>query len=239
MKRKSLLTVFLAFAITAVTFAQVSTTPEVPKNYKPQPKELLPMPDSLTDEGIFPVLGSFNLTDKEGNASEVTVTRDPENKGIIWISGLPEGKFKALLKASPATYKIPVQKTLANDELSAATDMAVDTAAPQTPKSKVVSGRSIQEGTLIYDKDANTLYVNIGNKFNEENPATVFPEMNASTDSTMTVTDTDEAAAATTKKSKKTSAKKAVVKSVTYTGSKIDAQPAEPAATDSTGTSQN
>ena len=64
MKRKSLLTVFLAFAITAVTFAQVSTTPEVPKNYKPQPKELLPMPDSLTDEGIFPVLGSFNLTDK-------------------------------------------------------------------------------------------------------------------------------------------------------------------------------
>ena len=38
---------------------------------------------------------------------------------------------------------------------------------------------------------------------------------------------------------KKAVAKKAVVKSVTYTGSKIDAQPAEPAATDSTGTSQN
>ncbi|MBO9620267.1 MAG: hypothetical protein J7539_14665 [Niabella sp.] len=217
MKKKSLLTAFLAFAITCVTFAQ--STPEVPRNYKPAPKELLPMPDSLTDEAIFPVLGSFNMTDKTGTSSQVTITRDAENKGIVWITGLPEGKFKAFLKASPATYKIPAQKALANDETGSTSMESTETTsatATTKSKSKVVTGRSIQEGTLIYDKDANTLHVNIGNKFNEENPTSVFPEMTAGADSSaVAMTTTEEN---TSKKAKKPA--KHVIKSVTYTGSK-------------------
>ncbi|MCF3108895.1 hypothetical protein LL912_08910 [Niabella sp. CC-SYL272] len=220
MKKRSFLTFFLAIAIAMATVAQTSTTPEVPKNYKPQPKELLPMPDSMTENEIFPVLGNFDVTDKKGTTSHVTITRDGENKGIVWVSGLPQGKFKALIKDAPATYKIPAQKTLANDEDAMATTEADDAAATKT-KSKVVSGRAIQEGTLIFDKDANTLYVNIGNKYNEEQPAAVFPEMTVTEEAA--ATNETEATDDTTKKPKKTTTKKPVIKGVTYTGTKTDA----------------
>ncbi|WP_300596335.1 hypothetical protein [Niabella sp.] len=216
MKTRSFLTCFFAIAITMATFAQTST-PEVPRNYKPQPKELLPMPDSMTENQIFPVLGTFDLTDKKGTASHVTITRDGENKGIVWVSGLPQGKFKALIKDAPAIYKIPAQKTLANDDAMEAT---TDDAATKT-KSKVVSGRAIQEGTLIFDKDANTLYVNIGNKYNEEQPATVFPEMTVAADSAAIASQT-EMTDDTAKKPKKTTTKKPVIKGITYTGTKTD-----------------
>ncbi|WP_008582199.1 hypothetical protein [Niabella soli] len=235
MKKKSLLTAFLAFAIACVTFAQ--STPEVPRNYKPAPKELLPMPDSLTDEAIFPVLGSFNLTDKKGDAAQVTITRDAENKGIVWVNGLPEGKFKAFLKASPATYMIPAQKALANDETGSTSSMeSTETSSSTTTKSKskVVSGRSIHEGTLIYDKDANALYVNIGSKFNEDNPTYVFPEMTAGADSAaMAMTTMDET---TSKKVKKPA--KPVIKGITYTGSKIGG-PSTPATAATKETTMN
>ncbi|MGJ7032899.1 hypothetical protein [Niabella hirudinis] len=215
MKKRSLLTFILAIAITLATFAQTST-PEVPRNYKPQPKELLPMPDSITENEIFPVLGAFDLTDPKGTASHVTITRDSENKGIVWVNGLPQGKFKALIKDAPATYKIPAQKALANDDAMETTE---EDAATTKTKSKVVSGRSIQEGTLIFDKDANTLYLNIGNKYNEEQPAAVFPELNATAEDAAAVAEvTDD----TAKKSQKATAKKPAIKGITYTGTKTD-----------------
>ncbi|MCD2422751.1 hypothetical protein LQ567_08265 [Niabella pedocola] len=220
MKKRSFLTFFLAIAIAMATIAQTSTTPEVPRNYKPQPKELLPMPDSMTENEIFPVLGSFDLTDKKGTSSHVTITRDGENKGIVWVSGLPQGKFKALIKDAPATYKIPAQKTLANDE--EAVEATGDDATATKTKSKVVNGRAIQEGTLIFDKDANTLYVNIGNKYNEEQPATVFPEMTVAADSAAVASEADMTDD-TAKKPKKTTTKKPVIKGITYTGTKTDA----------------
>ncbi|WP_018628541.1 hypothetical protein [Niabella aurantiaca] len=236
MKKRSFLTFILATAITIVTFAQTST-PEVPRNYKPQPKELLPMPDSLTENEIFPVLGSFDVTDKEGTASHLTITRDEENKGIVWVSGLPQGKFKALIKDAPATYKIPAQKTLANDDaMDAAAEVTTDDAATKS-KSKVISGRSIKEGTLIFDKEANAIYVNIGNKYNEEEPTAAFPEMNVAADSTA-LTDAgmvDDTAS----KPKKTTTKKPVIKGSTYTGTKTDVPAAAVEASPEAAPSEN
>lgn len=235
MKKRSFLTFILAIAITIVTFAQTST-PEVPRNYKPQPKELLPMPDSLTENEIFPVLGTFDVTDKEGTASHLTITRDEENKGIVWVSGLPQGKFKALIKDAPATYKIPAQKTMANDDaMNTAPEVTEDGTAKS--KSKVVSGRSIKEGTLIFDKDANTLYVNIGNKYNEEQPAAAFPEMTVAEDSAALA----DAAAIddTASKPKKTTTKKPVIKGTTYTGTKTDVPAAAVETSQEAAPSQN
>jgi len=235
MKKRSFLTFILAIAVTMATFAQTST-PEVPRNYKPQPKELLPMPDSITENEIFPVLGMFDVTDKKGTASHLTITRDGENKGIIWVSGLPQGKFKALIKDAPAIYKIPAQKTQANDDAMEAVEDDADASATKT-KSKVVSGRSIQEGTLIFDKEANTLYVNIGNKYNEDQPTAVFPEMTVAEDSAAmaTVEMTDDAA----KKPKKSTTKKPVIKGITYTGTKTDVPAAAAEAVPEAAPSQN
>lgn len=104
--------IFLSLSIllfSAISFAQIGTTTEVPKNYKPTPKELLPMPDSLTTEMIFPVLGAYSLNTKNGDPYSVMVIADSANTGIVWVEGLPQGRFRAELRSSPSTYKIPAQ----------------------------------------------------------------------------------------------------------------------------------
>ncbi|ANE50422.1 hypothetical protein [Flavisolibacter tropicus] len=78
----------------------------------------------------------------------VTITLDSVNKGIVWIDGLPEGKFKAYLKKSPTTYRIVSQKTNL--------------------------GKEIPEGTLYYDVQANALNIALGKPYNEEDPTAVF-----------------------------------------------------------------
>lgn len=65
--------------------------------------------------------------------------------------GLPQGRVKATLRKSPATYKIPAQKL--GEEKDA---------------------KDIAEGVLIYDKDANVLNLCVGCTFNNEDPATAF-----------------------------------------------------------------
>lgn len=206
----------LAFSTTIFTYAnaQVSSTPETPRNYKPQPKELLPMPGELTDEMTFPVLGKYEYTDSKGSISTITIYRDTTNKGIIWVNGLHQGKFKANLKASPAIYKIPVQKTLQNDveEISDEASVTSSSTAPAKPVARL-TGKSIQEGTLIFDTTTNKLYINVGAKFDEKNPTAIFPEMTA-TEETEVVADSD-----TDKKPQQK--KKNTIKSVTYILSKI------------------
>lgn len=54
----------------------------------------------------------------------------------MWIEGLPQGRVKAMLRKSPATYKIPAQKT--------------------------EEGKEVAEGTLMFDKETNTLSICIG-----------------------------------------------------------------------------
>ncbi|WP_346238878.1 hypothetical protein ABDK00_005520 [Niabella insulamsoli] len=179
MKRNFLLTLAVSVSFTTASLAQVSTTPETPRNYKPQPKELAPMPGELTDEMIFPVLGQYEFTDKEGNVTPVTITRDSENKGVVWVNGMPDGKFKADLRVSPATYKIPSQKTLQNDiaSVEASTETTRGVAASEQNR---YSGKSLNGGTLLFDSASNKLYVNVGGKFDEENPTAIFPELMAS-----------------------------------------------------------
>lgn len=211
--KKNILTLFIALSISTFVLAQV--TPEVPRNYKPQPKELLPMPDSLTNEMIFPVLGKFNVVNHSGDSTTLFITLDKEKKGVVWVSGLSEGKFKAILKGSPAIYKIPSQKTYFNDPMPVLTEpepVAEDeSSAPVEAESKKLSGKSVTEGTLIYDKDLNELYINLGGRFNEDNPASVFAAIK-----NIDNTQEDENAKATSKSNKKTTAKDS-----NYTGSKI------------------
>ena len=70
---------------------------------------LVPMPNPITTEQTFPVIGQYQSTT---NADQkITVTLDDQNKGFAWVDGLPQGRVKAILKKSPATYKIPAQKT--------------------------------------------------------------------------------------------------------------------------------
>lgn len=114
----------------------------------------------LTDEDYYPVLGRYESENPE--ASNVTISLDAENRGIVWIEGLPQGRIKAYLRKSPATYKIPEQKT--------------------------EDGKEIKEGTLIFDKEVNALNIIIGKEYNMQDPASVFvvdetPEVEATTKS--------------------------------------------------------
>jgi hypothetical protein len=137
---------------TAVPEATVTTTTLTSKdrwnNWDRAKYAMLPMPEPLTTEKIFPALGKYNVTTKDGGTAEVTVTLDESNKGIVWIEGLPEGKIKGYLRQSPAVYKLPVQKSDAE--------------------------KDIASGVFIYDKDANTLNVCVGCTYKAEDPASAF-----------------------------------------------------------------
>ncbi len=160
--------------------------------------KMAPMPEALTTAKVFPVLGKYTLTDKEGATSEVTVSQDEANKGTIWIEGLPTGKIKANLRKSPAVYRIPTQKV--GDEMDEK------------------NAKEVAEGVLIYDKDNNTMNVCIGCKFNAEDPAVAF------TAPAEPVVEEPAVPAKTSKTSKKAVAKKTVkepkIKTTYFTGTK-------------------
>ena len=188
-------------------------------NWSADTYKMQPMPEALTTEKIFPVIGKYQLTDKDGAQSTVTVALDETNKGIVWIEGLPQGKIKATLRKSPATYKIPVQplgEVAMTEEL-----VAADAKPSKAAKAKEVKAKELPEGVLIYDKDANVLNVCIGCKYNNEDPAIAF------TSSTETDAAATEEAEKTEKKTAKTAAKKssktkvAKIKPVHYTGTKV------------------
>jgi hypothetical protein len=137
----------------AVNPAQNSTAMVTDRwnNWSPDKYKMLPMPAPLTTEKIFPVIGQYTVTSTEEAGAapmNVSITLDESSKGIAWIEGLPQGKLKAYLQKSPATYMIPVQKGADEKEISA--------------------------GVLIYDKDNNKLDVCIGCKFNAEDPVSSF-----------------------------------------------------------------
>ncbi len=114
--------------------------------------QLQPMPQSLTVEKTFPVLGTYQLNSAattDGSAPrQVIITLDSSNKGLVWIDGLPEGRLKAYLKQSPATYRIVAQKS--------------------------GSGRDVPEGTLMFDPATNTLNIALGKAYDAADPAAVF-----------------------------------------------------------------
>jgi hypothetical protein len=164
---------------------------------------LVPMPTPITTEQTFPVIGQYQSST---NADQkITVTLDDQNKGFAWVDGLPQGKVKAILKKSPATYKIPAQKT--------------------------EGGTDVPEGTLIYDKDTKTISVMLGREFNDQDPGSVFTNASASTaDQSMATNDeskmNDQSKASVTKtKGNKTKTKAVVEKKPepwVFTGTKIE-----------------
>lgn len=183
-------------------------------NWSADTYKMQPMPEALSTEKIFPVIGNYQLTDKEGTASTVTVTLDPSNKGIVWIEGLPQGKIKATLRKSPATYKIPVQplgESAMTEEV-----VAADAKSAKAKKAKEVKAKELPEGVLIYDKDANVLNVCIGCKYNNEDPALAFTPSDATA-----TEEVEKAEKKTAKTAKKSKAKVAKIKPVHYTGTKV------------------
>jgi hypothetical protein len=178
-------------------------------NHDPEKYKLLPMPEPLTREKIFPVIGKYELTAKNATTSSttvattdaatateaaattsVTIDLDESNKGIVWIDGLPQGKIKAMLRQAPGTFKIPAQKT-ADD-------------------------KSIPEGVAIFDKDNNTLDVCIGCTYNIENPASAF-----AAPVEPVVDETVKAKTTKTKKKSVAKAKVTPVKTWKYSGNKV------------------
>jgi hypothetical protein len=145
---------------------------------------MIPAREPMTVDKIFPVIGQYQST-VNTDAPAVTITLDPENKGMIWVEGVPQGKIKAMLRKSPSTYKIPAQKT--------------------------EDGKEVKEGTLVFDKDANTLNIVIGTPYNAEDPLAVFN----------TATEEPVVAEVKTKGSKTKIKTKAKVKPWTYSGSKL------------------
>lgn len=154
--------------------------PTVDSLIAPYQGKMIPPRAPLTTADIFPVIGKYESTTNT-DAAVVSIMLDEQNNGLVWVEGLPQGKIRAMLRKSPATYKIPVQK---NEE-----------------------GKEVAEGTLIYDKETNTLSICIGKPFHAEDPAVVFAQPEA------------EPAAAATAKSAKTK-KPAQPKPWIYVGTK-------------------
>lgn len=137
----------LSNSITAQENWDAKKNPTVDSITSPYKEKYIAPKPALTINDIFPVLGEYDAT-LGATSSTVSITLDPENKGLVWVAGLPQGKIKAMLRRSPATYKIPAQKT--------------------------EDGKDVAEGTLIFDKESNHLSICIGKEYNSEDPEFVF-----------------------------------------------------------------
>ncbi len=58
------------------------------------------MPEAITLEKKFPVIGKYNITDKAGVVSNASITLDETNKGIVLVEGLPQGNDQSLPEKS-------------------------------------------------------------------------------------------------------------------------------------------
>lgn len=154
---------------------------------------------AMTDKDIYPVLGSYESTTNT-DAPSVSISLDAENRGIVWIDGLPQGRVKAMLRKSPATYKIPAQQT--------------------------ADGKQVAEGTLIFDKDTKTLSIVIGKDYNMADPAAAFAAPAIGTVDEATANADVKVKNTTTKSKTKVKKQPEAPKPWTYTGTKIDKETA-------------
>lgn len=122
--------------VTTTTTATVAADVVIPEHLKGLTTE------TLRPEHSFPVLGSYKASGS--SEADVTITRDETNKGIVWIEGLSQGRFKAVMKKAPSTYKIPAQKT--------------------------ESGKTVPEGALFLNPESKELTIVLGRPFNDADP---------------------------------------------------------------------
>ena len=191
--KKTLLAGIICLLFSLAINAQVPTKPTNPTVDSITSKYTLKeMPSQLTTEQIFPVIGQFQ---SNANADQkITITLDDQNKGFVWIDGLPQGRVKAVLKRSPGIYKIPAQKT--------------------------VDGKDVMEGTLIYDKDSKVINIVLGRPFNDADPSSVLAPVTTDDQSVAT---TDQPKMKVTKtKGNKTKIKVKPVEPWVFTGTKVE-----------------
>jgi hypothetical protein len=181
---KNTIFLFLAALFISASLNAQTTVDSISSKYK-----LLPMPQAPGLEQAFPAIGNYQFAGAEGQAA-VSITLDSVNKGIVWVEGLPVGKFKAFLKQSPSSYRIAAQKT--------------------------ESGKQIPEGTLYFDQPTNTLHVALGQAYDVANPTAIFAITTASANDT----ETQAPASAEVKVKTKTPAGKSKSKVVFYTATK-------------------
>lgn len=164
--KKTILSTAVALFVAAASVNAQSTVDSIASKY-----QLIPMPDSFRIEKAFPVLGTYQLMDATDAAATLTVSLDANSKGIVWVEGLPQGKIKAYLKKSPATYRILPQKS--------------------------ESGTQVPAGTLVFDTTSNTLNIALGKAYNEADPTAVFGGLTSTTEEGTTATTTKASAAKT------------------------------------------
>jgi hypothetical protein len=196
--KKAILVGVIALSLLSTTVQAQQTwnakkNPTVDSITAPYEAKLLAARPAPTTADIYPVIGTYESATNT-DAPSVTVTLDEQNKGFVWIEGLPQGKIKAMLRKSPATYKIPVQKT--------------------------EDGKDVPEGTLIFDKDSKTLSIVIGKTYNAEDPSAAFT-MTTEDQNMATTTDVVKTKTKTGGKIVKTKTKPAP-KPWTYTGTKVE-----------------
>ena len=184
--------IVLSFVSLSVNAQQTTWDPKknptVDSITTPYQAKLVPMPKPMTTEQIYPALGQYESS-VNTDAPSVTISLDPEVKGVVWVEGLPQGNIKAYLRKSPSTYKIPVQQT--------------------------EDGKEIAEGTLIFDKENNSLLISIGKLYNSADPSAVF-----STPAEPVVVE-EKTVAKSNGKTKTKIKKVAEPKPWTYTGTKV------------------
>lgn len=162
---KSSLYLAVALLTSAVANAQTDTTlrsetdmaivamvdSSIGKAYVTNSEKLMTLTaETLTPADIFPALGTYR---GNGNsAEEISITLDETNKGIVWVEGLPQGRFRALMKKAPSTYKIPAQKS--------------------------ENGKAIAEGTLHVDPATAQVTIVLGQSFNDREPTAVLTVAN-------------------------------------------------------------
>jgi hypothetical protein len=190
---------FFLSAIVSILFSLAVNAQEPTKPSNPTVDSILSkytlkaMPNQLTTEQIFPVIGQYQ---SNANADQkITITLDDQNKGFVWIDGLPEGRVKAVLKRSPAIYKIPAQKT--------------------------ADGKDVMEGTLIYDKDSKIINIVLGRPFNDEDPASALTAP-VTDDQSMATTGETTKTKITKTKANKTKVKVKPVEPWVFTGTKVE-----------------
>jgi hypothetical protein len=191
---KNVFSLLIAGVLFSATASAQSTVDSIAAKYK-----LQPMPEALTIEKTFPVLGSYQLNNSGAATAStdatmsstgvVTITLDSSNKGIVWIEGLPQGKMKAYLKQSPSTYRILAQKT--------------------------ESGKQVPEGTLMLDTTSKTLNIALGKAYDEQDPTGIFALNSTSSNAAMAPEDGTEVKVKT-----KTPTSKTKSKVVFYTATK-------------------
>jgi len=75
---KNTLFLFIAALFFGASVNAQSTVDSIEAKY-----HLLPMPQALTIEKTFPVIGTYQLNGEDATAQDVLITLDQENKGVV------------------------------------------------------------------------------------------------------------------------------------------------------------